>query len=144
MNRLAKFAALPGRRKILAVRCWFELNLIAVAIHLVPLTRLLNVLHTNSAAAYVNPRFSKDEIIWSVRAAAALSWHSTCAVRGLVAERLLRREGYPAQFRIGVALGQDFQAHAWVEDAGGILIGESDVPYHPLPDLSASDLVTPS
>jgi hypothetical protein len=56
----------------------------------------------------------------------------------------LRHEGYRVQFKVGVRSGEDFQAHAWVEDEDGILVGESERPYHALPDLSVSDLATRS
>ena len=146
MNRLTKFLRLNGRRQRLLLRTWLALNGTAVALRLAPLSRILSVFGTNSAPLLQSqgPAFSREEIIWTVRAAAALSWSPTCAVRALVAERLLRLHGHPAQFKVGVRPGDDFQAHAWVEDESGVLVGESERPYYALPDLSASDLVTPS
>lgn len=135
MNRIAKFAALSWRRKLLLLRCYVELNETAVALRLYPLPEVLRRMGTNSAQAAPRDSISKEEIVWSVRAAAALSWRPTCAVRALVGERALRRHGFPAQFKVGVTGVGDFQAHAWVEDKTGILIGESEKTFQTLPDL---------
>jgi hypothetical protein len=142
VNRFQKFTALPLRRQWLLMQCWTGLNLTAIAIRVLPLPRLLSIMHTNSNTPDVQPGFSKDEIVWSVRAAAALTWRPTCAVRGLVAERMLRREGYQVRFKVGVSRNEDFQAHAWVEDSTGTLVGSSEVEYHPLPNLSVHDVLS--
>lgn len=49
----------------------------------------------------------------------------TCLTQALVAEALLRRERHPAQLVIGVERPGDssLRAHAWVESAGGVVIG---------------------
>lgn len=138
MNRLTKFVALPWPRKALVLRCWVELNETAIALRLLPLSEILRRMKTNAAAPAARTSISKNEIIWSIRAAAALSWRPTCAVRALVGERTLRRHGIPAQFKVGVTGGDDFQAHAWVEDQTGILIGESEKSYQELPGLDSS------
>ena len=137
MNRLSKFARLPLGRKVLLMRCWMGLNLTAAALRLWSLRRILAVFGTNAPTPCVRPRFSREDILWSIRAAAALAWNPTCAVRGLVAERLLRQNGYPAQFKIGVLRRDEFQAHAWVEDQGTVLIGESELAFQPLPDVGS-------
>lgn len=135
MNRIAKFAALPWQRKALLLRCWVELNETAIALRLLPLSDVLRRMKTNTTARATRTNLVKEDIIWSVRAAAALSWRPTCAVRALVGERALRRYGFPAQFKVGVTGGDDFQAHAWVEDETGVLIGRSEQSYRALSDL---------
>lgn len=135
MNRILKFAALPWRRQVLVLRCWVELNETAIALRLLPLPEVLRRMRTNSAPQADQPACKKEDIIWSIRAASALSWRPTCAVRALVGERALRRQGYASVFKVGVTGGDDFQAHAWVEDETGLLIGESEKTYQTLPDL---------
>lgn len=148
MTRFTKFMRLPARRRRLLLRVWMELNATAIGLRLLSLPTLLRWFGTNPANPHAlslpRRRLEKDEIIWTIRAAAALAWRPTCAVRALVAERLFRQHGYPVQFKVGVRSDEDFQAHAWVEDESGILVGASERPYHALPDLSARDLVTPS
>ena len=137
---------LSGRRQRLLLRTWLELNATALALRLFPLPGILRYFRTNSATTVVRQAsvFSKDEIIWTIRAAAALSVGASCAVRALVAERQLRSAGHDVQFKVGVRAGEDFQAHAWVEDRDGILVGASERPYHPLPDITPNDVTSPS
>ena len=47
--------------------------------------------------------------------------------QALVTQMLLARRGYPALLHIGVAKGKEgqFQAHAWVESEGKVVIGGS-------------------
>lgn len=143
MQRVTKFLALPLPRKLLVLKCWWLLNATAVALRLFPLSTLLRIFGTNQAIPARSLSVSQDDILWSIRAAAPISWKPTCAVRGLVAERLLRQAGIAAMFKVGVSRkDEDFQAHAWVEGSEGILIGASPERYHLLPDLAARDLAT--
>jgi hypothetical protein len=79
---------------------------------------------------------SADRIAWAVETA---SRHTpglkTCLTQALAAHVLLARRGYPALLRLGVAKGEreQFQAHAWVESEGKIMIGGSELErYTPL------------
>ncbi len=59
-------------------------------------------------------------------------------------QTLFERYGYPVVVHIGVARGEsagrdrdrDFQALAWLESDGKVVIGESTVPYTPLTTLA--------
>lgn len=137
MRRARKFAQLAWRRKVLVAKCWMMLNLTALALRIFSLPTNLKMFGTNSESAKPRSGHSKDEILWSIRAASEFAWRPTCAVRGLVAERLLRQNGFPSQFKVGVSRdAAEFQAHAWVEDQSGIVIGASEQEYHRLPDLA--------
>ena len=52
---------------------------------------------------------------------------ATCLAQAMVAQRLLHEAGQPAELRIGVARSQTgkFEAHAWVEAGGRVVIGAS-------------------
>lgn len=61
------------------------------------------------------------------RAARLLPGTSTCLARALVAQRLLRCAGVPAELRLGVARdgsAAGLAAHAWVVYGGRVLIGD--------------------
>ena len=60
---------------------------------------------------------------------------STCLVQALAGQWMLLREGYPAQLRIGVSKAEGFEAHAWVELEGKVLIGgpEESARFTPFP-----------
>lgn len=62
---------------------------------------------------------------------------ATCLTQALAVQLLLRRHGYAPALRIGVARGpnDDLKAHAWVECAGSIIIGD-------LPELHSYTALT--
>jgi hypothetical protein len=71
---------------------------------------------------------SVENIAWAVRAASRFVPKASCLTQALVVERFMRRAGYAPHLHIGVARpGQTaFEAHAWVEHDGRIVIGEVD------------------
>jgi hypothetical protein len=64
---------------------------------------------------------------------------ATCLTQALAGQVLLSRHGHPASLRIGVARSAagEFQAHAWVECHGRIVIGGAQTlsRFTPLPSL---------
>lgn len=62
---------------------------------------------------------------------------STCLVQALAGQWLLQGEGYAPQLRIGVSKTEGFEAHAWVELEGKVLIGDSDysAQFAPFPPI---------
>lgn len=82
---------------------------------------------------------SPDRMAWAVVTADRyFPGTQSCLIQALTLQRMLEREGYPARLHIGVARSPDslFQAHAWVESQGRVLIGEKDLSaYTLLPSL---------
>ncbi len=72
------------------------------------------------------------------RAARVLPWHSTCLARALATQVLLRRRGVPSRIVFGVrrSPAREFEAHAWVEYDGAIVIGDDVTGYEPLQHAS--------
>ncbi len=60
------------------------------------------------------------------RAAHGLFPRDPCLTQAVVAHRLLRKQGFPSELRIGVRRTRDvsLEAHAWVECEGRVVIGE--------------------
>jgi hypothetical protein len=91
-------------------------------------------------SAVVRPPLSADEIASAVSAVSRrLPWLTTCLIDALAAEVMLRRRGFEPILRLGVR-GRDprqpsLEAHAWVECAGSIVVGE-------LADLSEYSTLT--
>lgn len=70
---------------------------------------------------------SAGEIAWAVRAMGAhIPGATNCLVRALALKYLLGIFGHDARLRIGAGYpdGGRFEAHAWVESGGHVLIGE--------------------
>ena len=69
-----------------------------------------------------------QEVGWSVEAVGRRIPGMRCLPRALAAEVILRRAGRNPRFRIGVVRDDrgGIEAHAWVEDAGRIVVGADD------------------
>lgn len=138
MSPLRKWLGLAAGERWLLLQAWLLLGALRLALWLLPF-RIARVL----ARAALRPkprRLSVERIGWAVAVASAYLPFTSCLPRALAAQILLRRSGYPANLRIGVAhtgAGR-LEAHAWVESAGRIVIGgsASDLArYTPLPSL---------
>jgi hypothetical protein len=64
-------------------------------------------------------------IAWAVTVSSRYVPGATCLTQALAAKLLLRRNRQPAVVRIGVARSEagKFEAHAWVESDGKIIVG---------------------
>jgi hypothetical protein len=89
-----------------------------------------------------------DRISWAVRAASRfIPGASNCLVRALATQTLLGRFGYRSELRIGARKDPagSLAAHAWLESAGAIVIGEFALgDYVPLVPRSASQPDSPA
>lgn len=68
----------------------------------------------------------RENIAWAVNVVGRyVLGDNTCLTQALAAELLLRRRGYRAHTRIGVAKGYkgNLEAHAWVESDGQVVVG---------------------
>jgi hypothetical protein len=74
-----------------------------------------------------------ERISWSVRAASRfIPGASNCLVHALATRSLLDRFGYRSELRIGVRKVFDggLAAHAWLESAGAVVIGEFGLDHY--------------
>ena len=141
MKRLRKFFELPPSDRRLLIRAWLWLVVIRLWLWLSPFSGQRGLL-TRLSHAPAGERQADASLPERVgRAIAAASGYvpkTTCLTQALAAQALLKRGGFPAHLRLGV--GRDtkgqFQAHAWVENDGRVIIGDSEVErYRPLPAL---------
>ena len=79
-----------------------------------------------------------DRVVWAVLVASRFVPRATCLTQSLAAQILLARHGYPAELRLGVAREAGrFDAHAWVESNGRVVIGNADLArYTPMVNSS--------
>lgn len=75
----------------------------------------------------VNRRTSRPlttrETAWAVRLTSRYVPSATCLTQALAAQILLNRAGIENRLHIGVARGDSFTSHAWLESAGRVLLG---------------------
>jgi hypothetical protein len=142
MEQTHKFRRLPVQSRHLRLKSLLLLGLVRLGLWLLPfrtLRRILARLRPAHAAAHEGHQASIRHIVWAVTVASRYVPAATCLTQALTTQVLLRRYGYAADLRIGVARSEagEFQAHAWVECQGEVVIGGVQAPsrYTPLPTL---------
>lgn len=141
MGSLARLIALPAAERRLLLAAAGLLAAVRVGLWVLPFRSVHGAIRARGAS----PRRSTGHgappparIVWAVEVAARRVPRATCLVRALAAQALLARHGHPSQLRLGVTRGEGraFEAHAWLEANGQILIGGgAEGRYVPLPAL---------
>lgn len=144
MGRVDKFLRLSPTDRHLLVKALLVVWAIRVGLWLLPfrvVRRLLARLMHGSTGAPASDGTLVNRIVWAVNVASRYVPMATCLTQALVSEMLLRRYGYPASMHIGVARseGGQFQAHAWVESNGSVVIGGSEAALKRYTLLMTSD-----
>ena len=116
----------------LLIKAALLLEAIKLSMLLLPFRPLLHLL-TRVAGWPIGPwhvgYHSADRVAWAVEMASRRTpGAKSCLTQALAAQVLLGRRGYPTLLHIGVAKEEQgrFQAHAWLESNGKVVIGESE------------------
>jgi len=144
MDHFRKFFGLPATERFLLVLAVTLLAAIRIALWLLPfkiLQRISAKTARTCAALHKQSQFSTERGVWAIQVASRYVPHATCLTQALAAQALLGFGGIPSSIRIGVAkeTAGSFEAHAWLESGGKILMGgaEADQRYTPLLSFSA-------
>ena len=124
---IKRFARLGLARQMLAIEAVLTLGVAAAAIAFTPY-RWAVKLGSRPLARSERPwpDGKVDEIIWSVKAAAArVPWRAMCFERGLALQWMLRRRGFDAKLVYGARMKEasELDAHVWVTLGSRTLIG---------------------
>jgi hypothetical protein len=140
VSRIAKFFRLPSNERFLLVQSALVLVSVRGGLRLLPFKTLIGALARVApevAESNEADTASVEKVVWAVEVAGSyLPGTYTCLARALASKVLFGRRGLPGQLRIGVDRDDDgrFQAHAWLESQGRIVIGgEESAQYTPLP-----------
>lgn len=84
-----------------------------------------------------------SKLSWSVNVASQYVPKATCLTRALTGHTLLSKHGYPSRIKIGVgkSVEGEFEAHAWLEYEGEVVVGESEKEYVLLFDLGEDEVI---
>jgi hypothetical protein len=128
MRRVRKFLLLPPAERLLLMRAVLLLWGTRIGLSLLPLRRLERLLIRIGRApdGRCGPeQMAPGRIAWLVGVAGRFLPGPRCLAEALVTQLLLARRGYPSRVLIGVAkdVENGFEAHAWVEHRGEIIIG---------------------
>ena len=148
MRKLTRFLQLDRADKRILIQAAGLLPLVAVLLRTIGLARCWALLQRASGEHAPSP--AGDDQVRTVRlvdiAARHLPWQPTCLPRSLVLWFLLRRQGVPAELRIGVQKRQQqLEAHAWVEVDHRVVNDAPDIAaeYPPFESIAAALRVTP-
>ena len=147
MRRLRTFFHLPLAQQYLLGQSVLLLGAIRLGLWLLPFR---TVQHLVARTARKSPEAQEadgaivDRVVWVVRVASRCVPNATCLTQALVTQVLLARRGHPVHLRIGVTRSEtgEFQAHAWVECQGRVVIGGASAPvrFTPFPPLDGKRL----
>lgn len=133
INLGLSFLHLPLAQKRLLLRAFFLVWMARLGLLVLRFNRRRR-LTASPIVAEVDSSFSMERLIWSVETASQFVPGAKCLARAVAAQMLLAECGHRAELRIGVAKSDNkFQAHAWLEKEGKVLIGGPVECYTPLP-----------
>ena len=126
--RLRKFARLGNADRTLLLRALLIVVAIRVGLWSLPFRFLRHLAARAAERASLHQRKNTRSIMMLARAvetAARPIPAATCLTQALAAQILLARNGHASTLRIGVLTANGrFKAHAWLEHAGRIVIGD--------------------
>lgn len=127
LDRLAairKLGAFAPAERGMVLQALLLLGLIRLGLRFLSFRRLQAILAVIGRPVMPGQQVSVYRLIWAVTAASGLMPSVKCLARALAAQTLLRRQGYEAELRLGVAkVGSSLVAHAWVESQGRVVMG---------------------
>jgi hypothetical protein len=133
LHKLHKFLRLHPCDRRLLLEAWLNVCACRAALWLLPLSRW-----SPSPRVSISTGVPAARIAWAIGVASRYVPRATCLVRALAGRRLLAAHGHRAQLRIGVARSAGFEAHAWLEYNGRVLIGGGDLDRYTVLPLKAT------
>lgn len=137
---LHKYRCLATTDRRLLVQSALLLGAVRLGLWLLPfqaLQRLLARISGKTTTWHDAEPISIERVAWAVAGASQYIPMATCLTQALATQVLLGWQGHAAHLCIGVARSEvgQFQAHAWVECQGRVVIGGTDAPsrFTPLP-----------
>ena len=133
MKRLLNLLFLPYKEKKMLGHSLSLIWMIRISLWLFPfkwLDKWLGVLSSNETDNKAVDWIVINNIVRSVKVCSRYVPKATCLTQAVATNTLLRQQGQCSQFKIGVAKNQEekFEAHAWIEVNGKIIIGK--MPRH--------------
>ena len=96
---------------------------VQVALWLLPFQRVMRLFVNSDVRRTAGKGYTSQKVVWAVRLAIRYVPGATCLPQALTTYILLGRYGHPSCLHVGVASAPKFEAHAWVECDGKVVIG---------------------
>jgi len=130
MIKAAKFFALARSDRALIISALAPLLAMRAAMWTMTFARVSRIADAMSRrvrADAAETRLSPERIAWAVATASrVVPSGGNCLVRALATGIMLKCYGHPSELKIGVMkpVGGRLEAHAWLESAGSVVIGD--------------------
>jgi len=123
MRAIQKFTRVPLPDRILLLRAVLLVILIRLGLWAIPFNLLYRLLG-GCLKSQGSDIHSEERLVWAVRAAARRIPCASCLTQALALQFLMARTGQRSSVQIGIAKDNkgNFEAHAWVEARGRILL----------------------
>jgi hypothetical protein len=134
MTVFGNFMALKSADKRLILKTFFLNYYMRLILWTFPFQKVHKI------ACKMGIKHKKDHIeisrlMWAVNATSHYVFKSTCLTKAITSQILLDQYGYVSILRIGVINESEFEAHAWVECEGDVVMGKSEKEYMLLMDI---------
>jgi hypothetical protein len=143
MNKIQKFLFLNRTNRYLLIETFLLLNFVRVGflfLKFPTIQQILTRFGQSRPDKSKYPVISIERIVWCVEVSTQLSpGGAKCLARALTVHALMQRQGYAPKLQIGVLTRppEKFEAHAWIEYQGKVVIGGD------LPNLDKCSVLDP-
>lgn len=128
MSAIGRFVALSGSDRILLARAAAWVVGARLALWVLPYRRTRALADRYARPRHRGRKTSPALTAWAVEATARRIPMASCLTQALAADVMLRRDGHHPEIHIGVAKDRaSFEAHAWLELGGHVLVGDHDL-----------------
>jgi len=126
VEQFRRFAALPGSDRLRLLQAALVVAAVRLALWVLPFRWVCARVDARKAVLPRTGAAPAGRWAWAVRVASRRIPGASCLTQALALQWLLARAGQSARIHIGVAKqgARGFEAHAWLESGGEILIGD--------------------
>lgn len=139
MNPIRTFLRLSFTEKSILIKAFFLLLTVRLMLWILPFSFIRKITHGLSDVSedVKTSEISIEKLIWAIKVMSIYTPRATCLTRAIAAQILLARYNYSSSIKIGVSKDEgEFEAHAWLEADEGIILGESEIKYIPILNIS--------
>jgi hypothetical protein len=138
MLSISSFIKLSSRDKLVAFESLFWVIFIRIIIWIFPFLFVQKIVQ--KIAIYLANDIntvSMKRIMIMILIASRYVPRATCLVQALAGYILFSKYGYTTSIKIGVLNEKgEFEAHAWLEHEGGVVLGESEKDYNTILEIN--------
>lgn len=135
MTVFGSFMALKPEDKKLVLKTFFLNYYVRIITWIYPFQKVRKIANDRGKHHKKN-QIELSRLIWAVNVTSHYVLRSTCLTKALTAQILAEQFGYNPTLRIGVMKDEEeFEAHAWLEYEGEVVLGDSEKEYVPLVNI---------